>query len=428
MKVVEKKSGTDKVHLEATANTQEVDKAFQKAYIMFANQMNLQPEQDKTVPQVAAEKLGVKDLDSVVAPQVYDALIPLALDKRNIIPAYPPEKQGGSMPRRGVEFKFSLDVALKPRYELDSYEPVSITVPPFEPDLSFVEKELEQLAEQYAEYKKVDPRPVAKGDSCFLAIEMTQNGEVVKGVTTEGRTYTTGMGLMPDGFDEQIIGMEVGETKSFTFEGPTFDDEGNQFMEEYACTVTVKEIQEKQISDIDDEWVSRCMPMFPNAAALRKSIEDSISRDQRANYDNQIAQVAVTELAKRFQGRIEDPVYEAMQKAMLDNLRADLQQKGMTFDDFVEQNGGAQQFQMMMMMQIRQTLIQGYALDALFRHEKMVLEDADLDRAARELNPQNPKAVRMQMEESGQNFALREMAERIKANDWLVQNAKISRQ
>ena len=53
----------------------------------------------------------------------------------------------------------------------------------------------------------------------------------------------------------------------------------------------------------------------------------------------------------------------------MNNVRQTAQQQGKTLDAFIEEQGGQQQFGMMMMMQIRELLVQGFALDALFRHD-----------------------------------------------------------
>ena len=70
--------------------------------------------------------------------------------------------------------------------------------------------------------------------------------------------------------------------------------------------------------------------------------------------------------------------------------------------------------------------MQGYALDALFSHEGLVVGEEDILEACTSMNPQNPKGVRRQMEESGRGFALREAAERIRANKWLLEHAKVT--
>lgn len=426
MKVTEKKLDDGRIQLEAVATPEEVEQALNAAEYGFAQQMNLRPVQGKSIEQIVEDQLGIKDLASIVEPQATEMLVPFAIDKKNIIPSYPPKATAKSPLKRGQSFTFVLTVSPRPDYELSSYDPVSITVAPFEIDPAEVENEIARMADQFAEFVTDDPHPVQSGDHCMLAIEATKDGEVMQGLTTDGRTYTAGAGLMPDGFDENVIGMDVGETKSFTFTGPGLDDKGNQIDETIECTVTVKEIQKRVIPAITDEWVKKNMPLYRDAAALRGSIKERIEKGRMNEYENYKRQVAASELAKRFTGRIADEVYEAMQQTMLMNMRGELQQQGMTFEQFVEQNGGEQQFNMMLMMQIRETLVQGYALDALFRHEGLVVTGEDLEDACRLMNPQNPQMARQQMESSGRGFALREIAERMKANKWLLEHAEVT--
>ena len=80
---------------------------------------------------------------------------------------------------------------------------------------------------------------------------------------------------------------------------------------------------------------------------------------------------------------------------------------------------------MMLMVQARQMLVQGYSLDALFRHENMDLTDEDILAACRAMNPADPTTVRRQMEGNGQGFVLRETAGRLKANRWLLEHANV---
>ena len=101
MKVTQKKLGDGKVQLDAVATVDEVNRALQQAQVGFAQQMGLRPEKDKTVAQVAEEKMGIKDLDSIVESQAVEALIPFAIDKKNIIPAYPPKPQAKVPMKRG---------------------------------------------------------------------------------------------------------------------------------------------------------------------------------------------------------------------------------------------------------------------------------------------------------------------------------------
>ena len=425
MKITQKKAD-GKVLVNAVASTEEVAKALNSAHLAFAQQMNLRPEKGKTVAQVAEERMGIRDLDSVVAQQAQDALMPFAVNKTGIIPAFPTKVVPKSRLKRGQTFQFEVTVTPKPDYELTSYEPVTITVAPPVVDPAEVDAQIAQMANGYTEYVPDDPHPVQKGDACKIAMKAFRaNGEEVGPLATEGRTYVTGKGYMPDGFDENVIGMNVGETKTFSFDAPDIDEEGNEITGNFTTTVTVLEIQKTVVPEIDDAWVKKFMPFYKNLADMRKSIEDNLAKQREKQHEDAKRQAAAAEAASRFQGSIADEVYEAMTRSLMTNLRADVARQGMKFEDFIEQQGGEQQFNMMMMLRTREMLVQGYALDAVFRHEGLVNTDDDLTEACAEMGggQTNPKMVRSQLEDSGRGFVLREAAERLRANKWLVEHA-----
>lgn len=423
MKVIEKKLEDGRIQLDATAATAEVSQAFEVAGSVWCMQQGLPPEQGKRPAQIAQERMGISDLDSIVAAQAIEYLVPFAIDKHNLVPAFPPKPSTQEIIKRGKTFSFTLRVTPKPAYELTSYDPVEITVPPFSIDEGQVDIQLQQIVDNYATYEKCADEPLAPGRAAKISLEAMLAGERMSNLSTDGRTYIMGQGLMPDEFEKQIEGMKPGDEKTFSFEVPGAPAGDESTIE---CTVKVLESQKKSEPEINDEWVAQNMPMYRDAAALKGSIRESVTKQTMDQYNEMKLTLAVDELSKRFQGKISDQTYEATRETLIDNLRASVQQQGMSFDQFVQAQGGEQQFGMMLMMQVRQTLVQGYCLDALFRHENMKLEDADLTAAARAMNPQYPDMARKEMEQSGRNFVLREAAERLKANKWLLEHAKVT--
>lgn len=426
MKVVEKKLDDGTIELKCTASTSDVSQAFNSMQLQFAKQMGIRPMGNKPLSECADEQMGIKDLDKVVEPQVIEALVPMALDKRDLIPAFLPTSKPTSPLKRGRTFSFTLNVTPKPEYELTSYEPVKISVHPMPDYEDQIDQEISNMAASYTEYVDDEPHTIGKDDNLKIAMTCTLNGEELKNLCTDGRSYSTGQGLMPDGFDENIVGMEVGETKTFSFEGPDIDDDGNEVTNTYEATVTVLSTQKRVAPVINDEWVNKNMPWYGSYQGLRDAISASVEKQQKPQYDNYVRSVAAGELAKRFKGRIDDPVYEAMAKTMSQNLHQQAAAQNMTWDQFVQQNGGEQQLNMMMMLQTRELLTQGYALDAVFRHEGLVITDDDILDVCWQLNPNDPKHVRRQLEESGNGWSLRESAERMRANKWVVEHADIT--
>lgn len=422
MKVTEKKLADGRYELTAVAATAEVAQAFNVAHYSFLANMGVQVGPGQTPEKVAEEELGIVNLDMVSQQLAVDYLVPFAVDKRNLCPAYPPKPiLEGNMIKRGETFEFKLRVTPKPEYELTSYDPVTITVPAFKFDEAQVDQQVRQVLESYATYVRCDPHPLGENDAARIKVEAVQGGQPHKNLSTEGRTYIMGMNLLPEGFEKNLIGMTEGDTKTFSFDVPGAE-EGAEPIE---CTVTVLECQCKEVPELTDEWVTKNIPMVRDAAALRGSIRESLLAEQQAQYREMQLSLAADELGSRFTGKIDDEVYEAMRETLMQNVKGSLAQQGVQFDEFVAMQGGIQQFSMMLMVQARHMLVQGYSLDALFRHENMDLTDEDILTACRAMNPADPTTVRRQMEGNGQGFVLRETAGRLKANRWLLEHANV---
>ena len=244
-----------------------------------------------TTTATAQEQLGIKDLDSVVRQTALEALVPLAIDKSGVLPAYPPSVKSTDQLQRGKAATFTLEMLLKQRYELSSYEPVSITAQPFSVDESLVDKQIAQIAEKNAEYATaVEQHEVRPGDSILISMRSFQeDGTRIPGLSAASQTYVCGKGFMPESFDREIIGMKPGEEKSFSFDGPDLDPQGNETSMAVDTTVTVLEIQEEKIPEITDEWLAKHLPVFKSVADLRADIASKLEAETKKAYADYLA-------------------------------------------------------------------------------------------------------------------------------------------
>ena len=157
---------------------------------------------------------------------------------------------------------------------------------------------------------------VMKGDKVELAMQTTMDGAPVKTLCTDGREYTTGAFAMPDDFDEAIIGMKVGETKTFGFEGPDIvpDADGNVKMDSYETTVTVKRIIKSVAPEPDDAWARSTKPGIESLEQLRAEVEEKIRSQHEDDFQRSAQMLAGNELAKRIVGDIPDLIYGVAMK------------------------------------------------------------------------------------------------------------------
>ena len=425
MKVVKKKADDGFVLLDCTASSQEVSDVLNQASQVFCGQMGLRPQEGKTPAQVASEQLGIKNLDEAVTAQAIELIVPHAVNKSGYVPAFMPQAEPKSRLARGHAFQFELKVLPKPLFELESYDPVKITIEPYQADEEQIDKQISEMARQFTQFVGVEAHPLEAHDSCLIGMSTTKGGEEVPGLTMNQRPYTLGMDLMPAGFDDHLIGMMPGESRTFTFEGPGLDEDMNEVMEEYETTITLIEVQKEVVPVVDDEWVRQNLPMYKDLADMRKKIGEDLDKDRRKYYEDYKRNVAATELSKRFKGTIPDAIYENSMHETRENMRQQVSRAGMKWDEFVEKNGGEQQVNMMRMVEMRQNLVLGFSLDAYYKHEKLMYNEEDLDEVCFQMNPQNPHAARESMERNGFGYALRESAERLRACKHLVETAEI---
>lgn len=423
MKILSKKTEGATITLEAIASKSEVEKAFAAAHMDFAQRMSLKPDSNLTIGQAAEKYLGLTDLDAAVESRVVEHLIPFAVDTLGIAPAYPARALESSPVHPGSEITFTCEVVLKTDLELSSYEPVTIHVPSFMLVDDQIDRQIKDMANSYAEYEGIPPRPAQAEDACLLNIQAQENFTDIPELSSEKAIYILGSNLISAEFDEHVVGMNVDECKEFTLEIASSDESGMSRTVDFI--VELLEVREKHVPVIDDAWIGENIPGVSSLEEFRDLLRKELTKSYQPEYEEMLRQEAASELAKRYTGGISDEAIAAMQQTIIGNIQDKMRQKGSNLDAYINENGGEEQFNISILEQSKEILAQGYALDALFLHEKMVLTDEDIFESCKTFDPEHPDMIRKQMEFTGYGYMLRETAERFKASQWLVDNAEL---
>ena len=427
MRVKTRKLEDGKTLVEATATAAEVKTALKEVREMLAAQLGLKPDGLHTYEWLAKNQAKVDDFEGIVAGQVVESFIPMAIEQAKLQPAFIPPVYQGDPLKEGKSFSFAIEVMPKPSYELSSYEPVEVSLDTPQVPESQVEAKLQEMVGGYNDYLPESAHPLEKGDSCLIELVAYEDGKEIEALSTgtQGRVYTLFDNLMPQSFDTQLLGMAPGDSKSFEFEAPDLDAQGNQIAVVVSCTVKILENRVQAPPQLTDEWVAQYLPLYKNVEEMRQIARSELIQAADKQYAGKLRQAVVEELAKRFQGKIADEIYEATQANLLEDIRMQMTQQGVDFDEYVKKQGNM--FNMQLMLQTRETLVQGYALDAVFRHEGLTLTEEDLVTWCNAVAPgQSAREMRKNMERSGRGFVMREGAARLKANDWVAQHARVT--
>lgn len=147
-----------------------------------------------------------------------------------------------------------------------------------------IDAELERLASMRAKFIAVD-RPAKDGDSVKVDFTVKQDGVVIEGGQATDHAIVLGSKTFIPGFEEQVVGMKVGEEKTFTLDFPEEYHAKNLAGKPAEFIVKLKAVEEREVPAFDDEF-AKSLGKFENMEALRKNIESGMLEEKkRANKD-----------------------------------------------------------------------------------------------------------------------------------------------
>lgn len=308
-------------------------------------------------------------------------------------------------------------------YRLSSYEPVRIAEPPVQVTEEMVDA---QMAREMSRFARFEPAlgPACEGECLRAKMEVLVNGEPEEAMSGESVTVVLQRGAQPEGFVAGIEGMRVGERRSFDFSAADpADPTGSPAA--FHVDIELADKRRRVIPQLTDEFVrARLSATDRTVEQFRERVRRCLADEQGKGIKERRERLAVEELGKRLVGTIPDALIEEARDEIAVSFAADLTSSGLTLHQFLEQQGMSERhYQMTVMMQARESLRQGFALDVLYRHLKTPIDEAARQRALSLLAPGREEEARALCEEREGRDALEITARRQAACEWLMRTA-----
>ncbi len=188
----------------------------------------------------------------------------------------------------GIEVE--LTISLKPTIEAEGYEKLAPSYEEPTVEDEELEERLKTLLENNSPFKKLkEARPLEKNDQAKFDFVGKVDGEEFEGGKAEGFELVIGSGQFIPGFEDQMIGMNEGETKDITVTFPEEYQAKDLAGKEAVFTVTVHEIKARGKADLDEEMVKRLIPGDENATAetVKEKIAEQIKSEKTSKLYNE---------------------------------------------------------------------------------------------------------------------------------------------
>jgi trigger factor len=358
--------------------------------------------------------------------EVMHGLIPRAveeaLQERGIEPVSTPDIKDVSL-REGEPLKFTADIETVPPFDPGDLSTITLRQHPSTITEDAVEKTLERLRERGAKQETVEGRPVADGDIVVVDLDRTDpDGKVDH---HEGVSIELGASGNPPEFDQHLVGMSVGDEKTFVIHFPedyTVQDMANT---DITYKVRAKEIRRKVLPTLDDEF-AKDLGDFQSLAALR----DRVRADMQADAEQHAKQHVRSDLLKQLGQRISFELPPSLVDREIDRRLEEFARRLM--DQGVDPRKAGidwSQFREAQREPARDAVASALVLDEIARRENLTVSPEDLDKEIAQFattSGRTPAALRAQLEKESGLARLTAGLRREKAVDFAMSHAKMT--
>lgn len=287
----------------------------------------------KMIEQLYGSQIFFEDAANEIIPDAYaDAAKESGLD----IVSQP--KVSIEQLEAGKPFIFAAEVAVRPEVELGEYKGVEVTKADAEVTDADVEEELKKVQDQNSRTASVEDRAVKDGDMTVIDFEGFIDGEAFDGGKGENYPLTIGSHSFIDTFEEQMIGMNIGEEKELNVTFPEDYHAENLKGKPATFKVTVKEIKEKQLPELDDDF-AQDVSDFDTLAEYKDDLKKKIAERKESEAKAKKESEAIEKVVEAAKMDIPQAMIDTQVNRMLEDFAMRLQQQGLSVEQYFQYTG-----------------------------------------------------------------------------------------
>lgn len=421
------KQENNTVTLKITVGSEAFENACKQAYNKNKGQFNIPGFRKGKATRAVIEKMygeGIffEDAIDIVFPEAYrNAVEELKLEVIDR-PSLDIEEIG-----KGKDLVMVINVQVKPEVKLGEYKGLEVKEVSAEVTEEDVEAEIKKMQEQNARMVTVEDRPVSDKDSILLNFCGSVDGVEFEGGKAENYSLVVGSNTFIPGFEEQLIGMNAGDSKDVVVTFPEDYHSEDLKGKEAVFAVEINEIKETQLPHIDDEFVKDTTE-FETLEELKNDIRAKAAENKKKSAEDAMKNEVVEKLAEN----IEVEIPEVMVKNEVDNMLKDfennLRYQGMDLNTYYQYTGTSKEILEDQMKEDAEKRVRiSLAVDAVSKSEGVEATEEDMEAEYKKMADIYKLEVEKIKEifQNSQDEAIKSTIVARKTVDLLLENAKL---
>lgn len=226
------------------------------------------------------------------------------------------------------------DVPVKPDVEIETYKGIKIPEFVYTVSDADVDKDIEETRLRLAKDEEVIDRAAQMTDTVNIDFTGKMDGKEFEGGTAQGYDLTLGSHQFIPGFEEGVVGMNIGETKDVPVTFPEDYQAEELKGKEAVFTVTLHKITGKVLPELDEEFAKKMGS--DSVEAYRTKVRERLERNAASRSLNETENSIVTEIAKGAKAEIPQAMIDKQNEFALQRLEYNLMYQGIRLDDYLK--------------------------------------------------------------------------------------------
>jgi trigger factor len=417
----------NKVKLTVVVPAEEVDRQIDEAYSRVSGKVKIPGFRQGKAPKPMIDSHVGKD--AVVADaqdEVLSSSYSKALDAEGLRPIAQPQIDELDTMVPGEDFSYEAEVEIRPEMKLTSIDGLSIEIPSAEVTEEEIAAQVDQYRDRFATLEEVEDRGVEVNDFVLLSFVGKMDGEDYQGNTVDKYLYEMGRGLMPEEFEDALLGKTPGDQTYAEFVVGENSTQPEYVGKTASFDVEVHEIKGKVLPEVDDEFATNVG--FDSVDEMRESITTEISRAKEMQRARRREEGVREALAERLDAEVPEAMIQSTQSSMFRDFANGLESRGSSVKEYMDQTGlSLARIEEDLMVQAKASVEQELALEALSDQLGFEVTDEDVDDALSEMVDEtgSVEELRAKWEDAGIMPVVHEQILQKKAIGWLMDEENV---
>ena len=276
---------------------------------------------------------------------------------------------------------------VKPEVKLGDYKGINITKVEYNVKDADVDAEIERLRQRNSRMVEVTDRAAENGDTATIDFSGSIDGVKFEGGTSENYPLVLGSGSFIPGFEEQVVGMKVGEEKDVNVRFPDDYQAAELKGKDAVFAVKLNKLEKRELPEVNDEFIKDAAGA-ESVEAYRKETRERLEKQAKEKGDAETENNIVRAVTANAEVEIPDAMIENQIDTMVRNAeyRLGMQYGGLKLQDYLKYMGSnMEDFRNGYRAQAADNVKAQLVIDAIVRAENIKAEDAEVEAKLEEL-------------------------------------------